>query len=358
MHHGCLSGILASPYIGSIFLKDLYIRLSNLEKHPFYCRKISYPIHFSEIVKDQNPHKPEVRVYGRRWLGVAILILKARKTMTSQVRNRYEQYRNHVFATPNIQNIKLRVHQKYSVVPIDIYFNVAKATKIENCESLIDIGCGTGDFLIYLRRVCGFKGALYGADFSSGVFASTSTKQVVEGLNLNFATCEAELLCFPDECVDAVSMQHMLSYVPDINGACEEVKRVLKETGVAVASANSIHNYPHVQKYRELACDLLSWPKIEVNVDRFCSENMELLLSQVFPYVEVDLLEGSLRLPQDEFIIWFKAMMDNWHPLPTEVEREYILEHLVNKWLLHDLDSEGYIYEPKWVGIATCCLYS
>lgn len=264
------------------------------------------------------------------------------------------QYRELAFATSRIQDIKLRIHALYSDKPIDLNASVAHVANLKGGESVVDIGCGTGTFLRYLRQERFHGGALYGLDFTSGVFAPTYRESLDRQMRINFAVCNAEQLCLPSQAMDVVLMQHMLGFVPDMDAACRESRRVMRRGGVCVVTANAMRNYPHVLKYRASASRLLGWPAIEVNTQRFCAENMQEILGRTFKRVKFVLLEGHLRIPADEFIVWFTAMFDNWHPLPTEHQRALVLEHLVDEWIAQDIDAEGFINEPKWAGIALC----
>ncbi len=211
-----------------------------------------------------------------------------------------------------MQDIKLSVHDRYSRIPIDMHGEVVRALQLQGDESIVDIGCGTGLFLKYLRGQRGHTGPLVGVDFSAGIMEGIRAICQAEGLNIGFSVCDAETLCFSDSTVDAVSLQHMLSYVPDMDRACKEAGRICKRGGSCVFTANAMRNYPHIRKYRELAAKLLGWPMIEVNTSRFCVEVMDKVLSPHFSQVNITVHEGLLHLPADEFVRWFTSMLDNW----------------------------------------------
>lgn len=273
------------------------------------------------------------------------------QTSDSVDAEKVEQYKDLVFATPRIQDIKLRVHEQFSDVPIDTLGSVADVAGLTVSEDIADVGCGTGLFLQYLREERGHQGALYGIDFTEGVMATAIRTNRDRGLGIHYLISDAQSLCLTSDSVDAVFMQHMLGFVPDLQVACQEARRVLRSGGVCVATANSLKNYPHVQRYREEARKLLGWESLTINNFRFNSENMGDVLGSVFPRVETYILEGHLRIPSEEFAQWFDAMMDNWHPLPTQDQRLRVMTRLREDWMGADLDAEGYIGEPKWFGI-------
>ncbi len=268
--------------------------------------------------------------------------------------DRVKQYKSLSFGSSYVQDTKLRVHALYSEIPIDLYGAVAQATELRGDESILDVGCGTGTFLQYLRAERRHGGSLYGVDFSAEVVAPLVAANQEQNLDINVIISDATALCFPDHSVDIVSMQHMLSYVPDMDKACQEAKRICAAAGRCVFTANSIRNYPHVRKYRNMAAELLGWPQIEINASRFSAEVMQEILARTFPQVEIIVLEGRLKLPVDEFIKWFSSMLDNWHPLPTYQQRCLVLDQLQNNWIKDDISADGFIYEAKWAGVGLC----
>lgn len=95
--------------------------------------------------------------------------------------------------------------------------------------SVLDVGCGNGKFVTRLHhdrpdlRVIGM-------DISAGILADVPRPVVV---------ADAQALPLADASVDAVLAMHMLYHVPDIPAAISELARVLKPSGLVIASTNS-----------------------------------------------------------------------------------------------------------------------
>jgi SAM-dependent methyltransferase len=263
------------------------------------------------------------------------------------------QYREVNFAGPWLQEIKLDIHRRFSDRPIDIHREVVFLADIRPYAAVVDVGCGTGDFLRYLR-FDGHHGPLIGLDVADGVFSSAARRRHTYSAKTSFAVADATRLPVGDESVDAVCLQHMLGYVPDMAAACAEARRLLRPGGVVVATANSRHNYPHALKYRERARQLFGWPPMETNTDRFCVENMADVLGPALGAVRVEVRDGRLRVPRGDYWYWFAQMMFNWNPLPSVEEEREILDRLANHWLPADANRRGDIVETKQVGIAWC----
>lgn len=262
-----------------------------------------------------------------------------------------ERYRKVVYASDEILACKRRVHELYSTVPIDLNGEVCRLLDLSGQESILDIGCGTGEFLIYLRKTQGHLGPLLGGDISSGVFEKTKFLVDQEDLNIQFFTASILELPFPRDHLDIVSAQHMLSHVP-VRRALEESKRVLSTNGKFIATTNSLNSYPHVSKYRRMIFEMMGWDKPVFTTTFFSLENMQEILSLSWPKVVIKKVEGELKIPTAEFLKYFLANMCVWEPLPTEEETKIIL-NTISTFAEQDAE-DGYIIEPKIAGIALC----
>ena len=265
-----------------------------------------------------------------------------------------KRYREIVYVTDGALSIKIRVHEQYSSVPIDLNAEICKLLDLRGEETLLDIGCGTGDFLVHLKRVARHKGKLYGGDISSGVFEKAKIFSVQENLGINFFEGSILQLPFASGQFDIVTALHMLSHVP-LKDALEESRRVLSKKGKFLATANSLSSYPHVDKYRKMAFKMMGWGKSVFTTTFFNLENMQEELSKVWCGVELKKLHGELKIPPHEFLKYFYANMLVWEPLPTEDESKIILD-TVSRELEKDADN-GFIVEPKFVGLAICTKY-
>lgn len=94
------------------------------------------------------------------------------------------RFREIVYASDNILSIKKRVHELYSSIPIELNKEICRFAGLEGMETLLDIGCGTGDFLTYLRKYKKHNGVLFGADLASGIFSRNKGISMQENSNL------------------------------------------------------------------------------------------------------------------------------------------------------------------------------
>lgn len=93
---------------------------------------------------------------------------------------------------------------------------------------LLDIGCGTGNYSLFLARL-GLN--VTGVDISLPMLERARDKAGREGLKVEFIQADAGLLPFPGETFDAVISVTAMEFLPDLRAALLEAFRVLKPGG-------------------------------------------------------------------------------------------------------------------------------
>jgi 2-polyprenyl-3-methyl-5-hydroxy-6-metoxy-1,4-benzoquinol methylase len=109
----------------------------------------------------------------------------------------------------------------------------ALASSVSKHKSLLDIGCGTGDFLGYCKKN-GWNTLGLEPDESARYLAQKNNQ--IEALDLD------QLSNIPSESKSVITMWHVLEHVYNLNTDIEEYKRILKPGGhliVAVPNCSS-----------------------------------------------------------------------------------------------------------------------
>lgn len=120
--------------------------------------------------------------------------------------------------------ISLRQHRRWRAA-------AAASMGLGEGSRVADVCCGTGDFLIPLRRMVGGSGVLIGIDFCAPMLERAAEKDAAAGRALGDA-CRLPL---QDASVDGVTVGWGIRNVPDIDAAHREIHRVLKPGGVFVS---------------------------------------------------------------------------------------------------------------------------
>ncbi|MFI6168874.1 class I SAM-dependent methyltransferase [Nocardia sp. NPDC051052] len=250
------------------------------------------------------------------------------------------QFRD-VYMDGSVLETKIDFHARYSSIPIDLPAAIMARTGIPNDIDLLDIGCGTGHLIEAFAQM-GHAGRLFGLDLVRPSIADTPRKRYAAG--------DAEYLPFPDDTFDAITCVHTLSHITDLPDAMREAQRVMHEPGTYIATANSLHAYPHTADYRQRIHRDFGWGLPGFTTSRVNAENLEQTLLEYWESVSVDFLDGELRIPVDEYPTYFAANIPIWDHAPTTVEQVKIFRQ-VTEWARED-QRDGYIIEPKRVAVA------
>lgn len=94
----------------------------------------------------------------------------------------------------------------------------------------LDIGCGTGDYLVELLD---FTEEVTGADYAKGMIRESRNKIKGHEQNIKLSQEDIEQMSFPDNHFDFVIAAGVLEYLCDDTKALQEIHRVLKPGGEA-----------------------------------------------------------------------------------------------------------------------------
>lgn len=109
----------------------------------------------------------------------------------------------------------------------------AELALIKAGDSVLDVGCGTGEVTIPAKRNAGLEGHVYGIDPAPEMIAVARSKAEHKGLDIDFRVGVIEALPFADTSMDVVTSSLMMHHLPDdlkVRGL-REIYRVLKPGG-------------------------------------------------------------------------------------------------------------------------------
>ena len=102
-------------------------------------------------------------------------------------------------------------------------------------RSVLDLACGTGIVANLLAKKVESSGSVIGMDMNREML-DIAAAQSESQPNLKFVTCSAERLDCPDSSFDYVICQQGFQFFSDRNAAANEIHRVLRGDGTAIAS--------------------------------------------------------------------------------------------------------------------------
>jgi ubiquinone/menaquinone biosynthesis C-methylase UbiE len=110
-----------------------------------------------------------------------------------------------------------------------------------NGSSVLEVGCGRGDFSIWLGKNYP-QATITGVDFSGAAIAIAASKQGLKLSNVRFAVENAEDLEFASATFDYVISCECLEHVPHPARMAREIARVLKPGGKFILTTENYFN--------------------------------------------------------------------------------------------------------------------
>lgn len=149
---------------------------------------------------------------------------------SEEVLGSYYQSENYISHTDGKRNLFERIYQGVKKVAlrkkVDLLFKQTKTV-----GSLLDVGCGTGDFLVEAKK-SGWKVDGYEPNEKARDLAKEKDLTVVDYLS--------EL---PDHSFDVITLWHVLEHIPNLEEQILELNRLLKPDGKLIVAVPNYKSY-------------------------------------------------------------------------------------------------------------------
>jgi SAM-dependent methyltransferase len=164
------------------------------------------------------------------------------------------------YATEHDLMTRKRIHDEYTVPPINYEEWVLERHEWHGNEWVLDVGCGPGNYFENVRHRIP-EGRYYAADYSAGMVKKAAEHPNLG--NIHLLINDVQALPFPDNTFDVALANHMLFHVMQVEQAIRELHRVLKPAGVLLAATNSHFSMPEFNTLSRRALTLLGFPPRE-----------------------------------------------------------------------------------------------
>jgi ubiquinone/menaquinone biosynthesis C-methylase UbiE len=105
------------------------------------------------------------------------------------------------------------------------------ALRLRAGQSVLDVGCGTGNVAVGLAPLVDPGGRVVGVDASEAMVGEARRRTEGRGLPVEFQVGDAQNLAFEDGTFDACRSERVLIHVPDAGRALAEMARVTRAGG-------------------------------------------------------------------------------------------------------------------------------
>lgn len=194
------------------------------------------------------------------------------------------------YRTTDLLRIRAETHELYTENPFNLDEECAAVLGLHEGDSHLDVGCGPGMFLRYLRAR-GHSGRLAGLDQSAAMIAEAGESAV--GSRIEWFVGEADALPFPDGAFTSVSARHMLYHVPDIPAALAELGRVAGPDGAILVATNGPANSRHMGDLENEVLAEFGLESPPFPSDAFNTANAPGILGAAYPEVHGTILRNA-----------------------------------------------------------------
>ncbi len=254
------------------------------------------------------------------------------------------------YATDEHLAVRIRTHQEYTHPPINFPEWVLDKLAWRGDERVLDIGTGTGNYFDLIRERAP-DGPLIAGDVSLGMLRQARDHS--DGV-AHVALLDAQHLPFASATFDVVLANHMLYHVPDIPGALEEIKRVLRPEGCLVTATNSAVSMAEFDTIARRACTLLGYPRQQFIPahNRFTLENGVRQLARHFRAVARYDVPSALHFPAVEpAVAYLDSTRDLRAPqLPDGISWEAFME-VIETQIQRLIRRDGELRVHKLAGV-------
>jgi len=119
-------------------------------------------------------------------------------------------------------------------VPVYVMFLAKLSQDKSKTVAVLDIGCGTGRNISFVKQALNKNWSFYGVDYSKACI-EFARKQYAK-VGVQFVQYEGATLPFPDDSFDYVVSSHVMEHIAKSNQTkfAKEIRRVLKSGGLAL----------------------------------------------------------------------------------------------------------------------------
>jgi len=219
---------------------------------------------------------------------------------------KYYESEDYISHTDNKRSLFEKAYHFVKNIALQNKLNLINSQQTQKGK-LLDIGAGTGDFLLTSKND-GWE--------TIGVEPSDRAKNIARQKGISFVE---EISTLENHSLDVITMWHVLEHVPDLDHQIQELKRLLKPTGTLIIAVPNFKSFDanHYQTF---------WAAYDVPIHfwHFSKKSIQLLFERVdmklekvlpmkFDSFYVSLLSEKYKTGKMNYIkAFFVGLKSNW----------------------------------------------
>ncbi|PZG09160.1 class I SAM-dependent methyltransferase [Nonomuraea aridisoli] len=274
-----------------------------------------------------------------------------------------ETAKQRFFNDTRMLDVKQWVHNAFRTNPKSMVDHMLDNLALTGREDLLDLGCGNGFVLEYLRpHLC--EGSITGLDIAPAVLAAAQERLHGTATPCTWIEGSADDLAqLSDDSFDRVMANYMIHYVPDLERCFAEVRRVLRDGGVFQLTTDRTDSMLEMYQVHFAALDAMDAPKDLFKATpkgRFSLANGAPTLRKYFSVVETVTWQDQLRFTDPDPFMRFYTVGHNHccassEPDPRLDEKFFAeLRDRVRRQVQQEIDERGYFAVTKFTGSFLC----
>lgn len=132
------------------------------------------------------------------------------------------------------------MEKHYNKQYLEATYNLAEEIKLKSYEyfkninegTIVDLGCGTGQDVINLTKVCNAKAI--GIDHDKNMIESAKKNAIKHNINIDFKVAHAEKIPLGNDSIEGIRAERIFQHLKDQNKVLKEINRCLSPNGKLV----------------------------------------------------------------------------------------------------------------------------
>jgi ubiquinone/menaquinone biosynthesis C-methylase UbiE len=211
----------------------------------------------------------------------------------------YDEKKDHL-------SIRIEAHKRFSNFSLEDW--LGENLSLGKGQTILDIGCGDGNFFAIYSQKLGKEGVIVGIDKSPELLARAQDRPVATSkLILHWDINQP--FPFIGESFDYVISTFAIYYVDETRAILEEIRRVLKPQGEVLLIGPSDNNAGELYAYNQKVFGFGRDEKISQRTNRLEQEFYPAMKS-LFKPASMDVIPSQIQFPsQEEFLKYYLATL-------------------------------------------------